>query len=90
MARKFSALQYGISNCDCGEEVVIGVSWTTANPGRRFFGCRKYGIHPDACGFFLWVDRPDRGGSNGDCNGLVRVIMYLLVGFVMGFIFGKY
>ena len=31
------------------------VSWTLRNPGRRFFGCKKYG--DNECNFFDWVDK---------------------------------
>ena len=27
-----------------GEVASTKTSWTTANPGRRFFRCRKYGV----------------------------------------------
>ena len=41
--------------CHCGEVAPIRVSTTAKNPGRRFFGCKKYG--EKGCGFFEWVDK---------------------------------
>ncbi|KAM7525704.1 hypothetical protein LguiA_015606 [Lonicera macranthoides] len=41
--------------CFCGEVAPIRVSWTSRNPGRRFFGCKKYGNN--GCNFFQWVDK---------------------------------
>ena len=28
----------------CGDVADMKTSWTTRNPGRRFFGCRHYGV----------------------------------------------
>ncbi|KAL8249741.1 hypothetical protein R6Q59_006609 [Mikania micrantha] len=39
--------------CWCGKEAVIRTSWTSRNPGRRFYSC------PDQrsnCSFITWVD----------------------------------
>ncbi|KAL8243383.1 hypothetical protein R6Q59_009641 [Mikania micrantha] len=39
--------------CGCGKEAVIRTSWTSRNPGRRFYSC------PDQrsnCSFITWVD----------------------------------
>ncbi|CAI0625615.1 unnamed protein product, partial [Linum tenue] len=33
----------------------LKTSWTEANPGRRFYGCSKYGTD-GACNFFRWHD----------------------------------
>ena len=30
--------------CHCREVCKIVSSWTTANPSRRFYGCRNYGV----------------------------------------------
>ncbi|CAI0433330.1 unnamed protein product, partial [Linum tenue] len=30
-------------------------SWTDANPGRRFYGCSKFGTNR-ACNYFRWYD----------------------------------
>ncbi|CAI0454309.1 unnamed protein product, partial [Linum tenue] len=42
-------------NCRCGEVAVLRTSWAEANPGRRFYGCRKYG-GSNACNYFRWAD----------------------------------
>ena len=34
--------------CDCNEPCRIATSWTLSNPGRRFHGCKNYGV------FFLF------------------------------------
>ncbi|KAK4426576.1 hypothetical protein Salat_1426200 [Sesamum alatum] len=43
-------------NCNCGEPVVMRISWTSANLGRRFRGCS--GIKGFYCGIFEWIDPP--------------------------------
>ncbi|KAK9991135.1 hypothetical protein SO802_026120 [Lithocarpus litseifolius] len=37
--------------CYCVEKPVLVISWTTDNPGRRFYGCPNYW-----CKFFQWHD----------------------------------
>ncbi|KAK4426687.1 hypothetical protein Salat_1437400 [Sesamum alatum] len=42
--------------CDCGLEVVMGTSWTTSNPGKRFRSCPGRSVR-----YLLWyvlVGRP--------------------------------
>ncbi|KAJ9557626.1 hypothetical protein OSB04_012240 [Centaurea solstitialis] len=41
--------------CHCGCRAIVRISWTSANPGRRFFCCPNTGYD---CGFFMWVDTP--------------------------------
>ncbi|CAA0830690.1 zinc ion binding [Striga hermonthica] len=38
----------------CRRRVVIRTSWTTDNPGRRFYSCLGY--KNGGCNFFSWVD----------------------------------
>ena len=33
----------GVPLCYCGVPVVLQPSTTSFNPGRRFFGCKRYG-----------------------------------------------
>ncbi|CAN1182824.1 hypothetical protein LINPERHAP2_LOCUS36185, partial [Linum perenne] len=40
-------------SCGCGQMAVIRTSWTESNPGRRVFGCGRYG-RVGACIFFWW------------------------------------
>ncbi|KAL8197747.1 hypothetical protein R6Q57_024281 [Mikania cordata] len=39
--------------CGCGKEAVIRTSWTSRNPGRRFYSCPDQGSN---CSFITWVD----------------------------------
>ncbi|CAL1354352.1 unnamed protein product [Linum trigynum] len=39
----------------CGEPTNLKTSWTEANPGIRFYGCRRYGTN-GACNYFRWLD----------------------------------
>ncbi|CAF1708316.1 hypothetical protein Bca4012_006126 [Brassica carinata] len=36
--------------CHCSQPTSISISWTDANPGRRFFECEEHG-------FFEWLDK---------------------------------
>lgn len=37
-------LQIAIPTYHCGKTFALKYSWTNLNPGKRFFGCRKYGV----------------------------------------------
>ncbi|GKA93517.1 zinc finger, GRF-type containing protein [Tanacetum coccineum] len=52
----------------CGSVGVIRTSWTSTNPGRRFFGCSKRGTN---CGIIDWYDPPM-------CDRVVQIIPGLL------------
>ena len=40
--------------CNCGVPARVKTSWTTENPGKRFYGCAYYEVSvPDFCFFFL-------------------------------------
>ncbi|KAL8208957.1 hypothetical protein R6Q57_008369, partial [Mikania cordata] len=39
--------------CGCGKEAMIQTSWTSRNPGRRFYSCPDKGSN---CSFITWVD----------------------------------
>ncbi|KAK8574053.1 hypothetical protein V6N13_097047 [Hibiscus sabdariffa] len=41
-----------IPKCNCGLDADLRTSWSNANPGRRFFGCSKYGAGRN-CNFVL-------------------------------------
>nr|CAD1827262.1 unnamed protein product [Ananas comosus var. bracteatus] len=51
------ASQFVIPRCFCGESAQIKTSRTDSIPGRRFLGCKNYGV-VGACGFFQWFDPP--------------------------------
>jgi hypothetical protein len=50
--------------CYCGMKTYLRTSWTRKNPGRRFFGCARYGKGPN-CKYFEWFEPRicERGGE---------------------------
>ncbi|KAH1129193.1 hypothetical protein J1N35_000571 [Gossypium stocksii] len=45
--------------CYCGNPAKLNMSWSNDNPGRRFFGCKKFGNgFQKPCRFFSWFDPP--------------------------------
>ncbi|CAI9291707.1 unnamed protein product [Lactuca saligna] len=54
--------------CFCGNVAVVRTSWTSRNPGRRFYACPKMG---SKCGFVGWFDPPM-------CQRLIVIIPGLL------------
>ncbi|KAL8267960.1 hypothetical protein R6Q59_001758 [Mikania micrantha] len=40
--------------CECRKEAIILTSWTSRNPGRRFYGCLDQG---SKCRFIGWFDQ---------------------------------
>ncbi|KAB2061604.1 hypothetical protein ES319_A10G096700v1 [Gossypium barbadense] len=43
--------------CYCGNLAKLNMSWSNDNPGRRFFGCKKFGSgFRKPCRFFTWFD----------------------------------
>lgn len=44
--------------CYCDIPVGKWISWTPANPGRRFVGCANYRDEEKDCRYFAWVDPP--------------------------------
>ncbi|KAB2097170.1 hypothetical protein ERO13_A01G145614v2 [Gossypium hirsutum] len=46
-----------ILECSCGDLAKLIMSWSNDNPGRRFFGCNKFGSRfRKPCRFFSWFD----------------------------------
>ncbi|XP_062173577.1 uncharacterized protein LOC133879042 [Alnus glutinosa] len=45
--------------CKCGLRSPLRTSWTTVNPGRRFFGCSMYDAQKKVgqCRFSVWFDK---------------------------------
>ncbi|XP_050245945.1 uncharacterized protein LOC126693934 [Quercus robur] len=41
--------------CYCNKKLVLVVTWTEDNPGRRFYGCPNYWVGRK-CRFFQWRD----------------------------------
>ncbi|KAM7479051.1 hypothetical protein LguiA_027264 [Lonicera macranthoides] len=50
-----SGISCSYVTCFYGETATIKVSWMSKNPGRRFFGCRRYGNN--GCNLFDWIDK---------------------------------
>ncbi|CAL5188960.1 unnamed protein product [Lathyrus oleraceus] len=42
--------------CKCGLDAPLMTTWTDANPGRRFYGCRMYKVCFKKCSHFVWLD----------------------------------
>ncbi|CAN1217528.1 hypothetical protein LINPERPRIM_LOCUS1046 [Linum perenne] len=56
----FDLFQYAAQDvdCHCGIKASRRISHTSANPGRKFFGCRNYKskVANNGCGYFEWLD----------------------------------
>ncbi|KAJ9543462.1 hypothetical protein OSB04_023169 [Centaurea solstitialis] len=55
--------------CPCGADAIIRTSWTTSNPGRRFYCCSRT---VRCCGFICWMDQPLDSRSIDVVRGLLR------------------
>ncbi|KDP43282.1 hypothetical protein JCGZ_24203 [Jatropha curcas] len=64
---------YIMPNCYYGEATMLKVSWTDANPSRRFYGCRKFRMCGE-CNFFQWHDPPMPNHVKHVIMGLLRRI----------------
>nr|GLL16502.1 uncharacterized protein LOC109168447 [Ipomoea trifida] len=43
--------------CWCGEIAPVRMSWSYANPGKRFRACPRYGVRGNGnCRYFQWLD----------------------------------
>ncbi|XP_050259976.1 uncharacterized protein LOC126705037 [Quercus robur] len=51
----FSVGRRAPMRCYCNKKHVLVVSWTSDNPGRRFYGCPNYWVKRK-CKFFQWRD----------------------------------
>nr|CAD1831972.1 unnamed protein product [Ananas comosus var. bracteatus] len=51
-------IQSHVILCYCGNEAVVKISRTSANPGRPFYSCSKYNKKTSGnyCQFFRWCD----------------------------------
>lgn len=54
--------------CNCGESAPLKTSWSTENPGRRYWSCPFYGTNEKCCKFFIWKDPKtcERGKAFGN------------------------
>ncbi|WCJ33404.1 hypothetical protein M5689_014770 [Euphorbia peplus] len=62
----------GKNSCKCGDFAVERVSWTSANPGRRFFGCKHYETTKPSCGYHSWIDEQAPRHYRNVMNGLLN------------------
>ncbi|KAJ9538149.1 hypothetical protein OSB04_030882, partial [Centaurea solstitialis] len=62
--------------CPCGADAMIRTSWTTSNPGRRFYCCsRTVSVQLGkvrSCGFICWMEQPLDSRSIDIVRGLLR------------------
>ncbi|KAL4297525.1 hypothetical protein GQ457_12G003780 [Hibiscus cannabinus] len=67
--------------CYCGLVTEIKTSWTTGNPGRRFFGCKNHAsLRYKSCRFMQWYDPPMTPRATVVLNGLLRKLNGLEMG----------
>ncbi|KAK9705532.1 hypothetical protein RND81_07G064200 [Saponaria officinalis] len=61
------------SKCNCKVPLALRKSWTSENPGRRFFTCKFYnpGTNFRGCEFFKWYDQNQCGWQRDVINELV-------------------
>ncbi|KAL8053291.1 hypothetical protein ABFS82_05G062000 [Erythranthe guttata] len=64
---------YGVQHdvCDCGNELRLQTSWTSANPGRRFLSCAE---RVNGCRVFYWYDPAMCERSKRIIPGLLKKI----------------
>lgn len=60
--------RYDSLTCKCRKIAPLRTSWTSDNPGRRFWCCPYYGTNHRSCDFFMWKDPEtcERGKSFGN------------------------
>ncbi|MBA0627031.1 hypothetical protein Godav_004585, partial [Gossypium davidsonii] len=59
--------------CYCGNPANLKTSWSNDNPGRRFFGCKKYASgFQNPFHFFIWFDPPLMSYSRIVLLGLLK------------------
>ncbi|XP_057417998.1 DNA-(apurinic or apyrimidinic site) endonuclease 2-like [Lotus japonicus] len=64
MGSSSSGMNDGVPHCKCGEEAVVRVSKTDANPGKPFYSCYLPKGHLSNCNFFRWVEDGNEVESN--------------------------
>ncbi|KAH1120748.1 hypothetical protein J1N35_003908 [Gossypium stocksii] len=64
--------------CYCGNLAKLNMPWSNDNPGRRFFGCTKFGSgFRKPCRFFSWFDLPLMPHSRFVVLGLLKKVRAL-------------
>nr|GMC67475.1 GRF zinc finger protein [Ipomoea batatas] len=54
-SQSFSCSSMEEIRCHCGLLAPVKMSWSNANPGKRYRACQRYGGH-GSCRFFQWLD----------------------------------
>ncbi|XP_019163053.1 PREDICTED: uncharacterized protein LOC109159395 [Ipomoea nil] len=55
VSQSFSCSSMEEIRCHCGLLAPVKMSWSYANPGKRYRACQRYGGH-GSCRFFQWLD----------------------------------
>ncbi|KAB2053940.1 hypothetical protein ES319_A12G220900v1 [Gossypium barbadense] len=64
--------------CYCGNLAKLNMYWSNDNPGRRFFGCNKFGSRfQKPYQFFSWFDPPFTPRSRIMLLGLLKKVRTL-------------
>ncbi|XP_058740871.1 uncharacterized protein At4g04775-like [Vicia villosa] len=62
-------------HCYCGLDSPLVTSWTSQNPGRRFYGCGLYKLQGrKGCSFFDWYDEQITDRSQEVINSLLKKV----------------
>ena len=64
-------ISYAHVKCHCNEKAICRKAITSANYGRRFYGCLNYARN-NFCGFFVWIDAPCDSNEEDWIQGLVK------------------
>nr|GMD96840.1 uncharacterized protein LOC109164785 [Ipomoea batatas] len=62
--------------CRCGYFAPLKMSWSYANPGKRYRACPRYGGN-DSCRYFEWMD-------HDVSERVAKVVPYTLVAMEVG------
>ncbi|XP_019173017.1 PREDICTED: uncharacterized protein LOC109168447 [Ipomoea nil] len=61
--------------CWCGEVAPVRMSWSCANPGKRFRACPHYGVHGNGnCRYFQWLDSDVTDCVSKVIRGLLKML----------------
>nr|XP_016481811.1 PREDICTED: uncharacterized protein LOC107802769 [Nicotiana tabacum] len=69
MSQKSTTSRNGMEICHCGFNAPLTISWSSANPGRRFYGCK---LGRGSCKYFRWHDDEMPDQAKGVIQGLLK------------------